>query len=149
VFQSSSRSRSRRGLRAAGDVSNFPPMRLLRILAHLVLALGLVGVSVAPARAGALALAASPAHHSGMDHHSSGVHAEHAGYDHGSPASEHPAHKRDACQTACCFVPSQLPPHGSDATAIEFFCAVRYVEAGQPGSGRADAPDPGIPKAVF
>jgi hypothetical protein len=123
-------------------------MRLLRALAHLVLALALIGVAVSPARAVGIVAGGTPEHHSGMDHHSSGVHAGEAGHDHGAPASEHPAHKPDACQTACCFVPSQLPPRAPDATAVEFFCAVRYLDAAQPGSGRADAPDPGIPKAV-
>ncbi len=49
-----------------------------------------------------------------MDHHSPGVQAAHAAHDHGTPASEHPAHKRDACQTACCFIPSQLPPRAPE-----------------------------------
>jgi hypothetical protein len=123
-------------------------MRLLRALAHLVVALALIGVAVAPARVTGFVPAGAPEPHSDMDHHSPGVRAEHAAHDHATPASEHPAHQRDACQTTCCFVPSQLPPRAPDATAVAFFCAVRYVEATQPASGRADAPDPGIPKAV-
>jgi hypothetical protein len=39
-----------------------------------------------------------------------------------------------------------MPPHAPEASAAEFFCAVRYMDAAQPGSGRTDAPDPGIPK---
>jgi hypothetical protein len=116
-------------------------MRLLRALAHLVLAVALVGVVVAPARA--IAVARAPAAHVHIDHDAA-LAAEH---DHGAPASEHPAqHKADACQTLCCFTPSQTPPHAPEASAIEFFCAVRYIDAAQPRRGRADAPDPGIPK---
>jgi hypothetical protein len=122
-------------------------MRLLRALAHLVLALALIGVAVAPARAvGFLPVAT---HENHMGDHASGVHAEHAAHEHGSAASEQlPTHKRDGCQTACCFIPSQLPPPVSDTTAVEFFCAVRYVDATRLASGRADAPDPGIPKSL-
>src|SRR3954470_8550880 len=118
-------------------------MRLLRTLAHLVLALALIGAGAAPARA--VALARAPMAHSHMDH-AAGLDVEHAAHDHGAPASEHPAHKRDACHTLCCFIPSQMPPHGPAASAVEFFCAVRYMEPAQPGAGRTDAPDPGIPK---
>jgi len=124
-------------------------MRLLRALAHFVLALVLIGVAVAPARAVALVPAGAHQLFGDMDHHHGpAVHAEHAGHDHGAPASEHPAHKRDACQTLCCFIPSQVPPHAPVASAAASFSAVRYVEVAQPASGRADAPDPGIPKAV-
>jgi hypothetical protein len=118
-------------------------MRLLRALAHLVLAVALIGVVVAPAPAIAVAPAAAAHHHMDYD---AGLAAEHATHDHGAPASEHPAHKADACQTLCCFIPSQMPPHAPEASAIEFFCAVRYMDAAQPRHGRADAPDPGIPK---
>jgi hypothetical protein len=79
-------------------------------------------------------------------HHDAGVAAEHAAHDHSSPASEHPAHKRDACQTLCCFIPSELPPRAPDASAAEFFCAVRYMDPTQLRHGRTDAPDPGVPK---
>jgi hypothetical protein len=122
-------------------------MRLLRALAHLVLALALIGVAVAPARAVVLAPAGAKETHSGTDHHhATVVHPKHAGHDHAAPGSERGAHKRDACQTACCFVPSQMPPHAPYASAVEFFFAVRYMDALQLGSGRTDAPDPGIPK---
>ena len=140
---------ARAGLREMGAAISFLPMRLLRALAHLVLALALIGVAVAPARA--VVVAPAGAHQLQADrhhHHRSAVHAEHAGHDHGAPASEHPAHKQDGCQTLCCFIPSQVPPYAPVASAAAFFCAVRYVEAAQPASGRADAPDPGIPKAV-
>jgi hypothetical protein len=124
-------------------------MRLLRAFAHLVLGLALIGVVAAPARAVVLAPAGAHQLFDDMDHHHGpAVHAEHAGHDPGAPASEHPAHKRDACQTLCCFLPSQVPPHAPVASAAEFFCAVRYVETAQPAFGRADAPDPGIPKSV-
>jgi len=123
-------------------------MRLLRAFAHLVLGLALIGVVAAPARAVVLAPAGAHQLFDDMDHHHGpAVHAEHAGHDQGAPASEHP-HKRDACQTLCCFIPSQVPPHAPVASAAAFFCTVHYVEAAQPASGRADAPDPGIPKAV-
>ena len=120
-------------------------MRLLRALAHFVLALALISVALAPARAGGVAPVAVPEHHSEHHGHAPGVHA---GHDHASPAGDHAAHKRDACQTACCFVPSQVAPVAFDASAVEFFCAVRYAQAAQPVSGRTDAPDPGIPKPV-
>ena len=132
-------------MRQAVSVISFPPMRLLRALAHLVLALALVGVAFVPARAVSLAPAAMPEHHS--QHHDQ-AHGVDAGHDHASPAKDHADHKRDACETACCFVPSQLPPRALDANAIEFFTAVRYAEPAQSASGRTDAPDPGIPKAV-
>jgi hypothetical protein len=118
-------------------------MRLLRALAHLALALALVGLAVAPTRAIAFVPAQAAHHH--MDH-DAGLAAEHAAHDHGAPASEHPVHKADACQTLCCFIPSQMPPHAAEASAAEFFCAVRYMDAALPRHGRADAPDPGIPK---
>jgi|1185.fasta_scaffold590378_2 hypothetical protein len=122
-------------------------MRLLRALAHLVLVLAIIGVAVAPARAVVLAPVSAQAMHGDMEHHhDAGVHAEHAGDDHAGPVSEPPTHKRDACQTLCCFIPSQMPPHAPEASAAEFFCAVRYMDAAQPGYGRTDAPDPGIPK---
>ncbi|HEX8167294.1 MAG TPA: hypothetical protein VF601_16105 [Beijerinckiaceae bacterium] len=120
-------------------------MRLLRALAHLVLALALIGAVVAPARA--IAVAPAPAAHHHMDH-DAGLAANHRTHDHGAPASEHPAHKAEACQTLCCFIPSQMPPHAPEASAVEFFCGVRYMDAAQPRLGRADAPDPGIPKLV-
>ena len=132
-----------------GEVTILSTMRLLRALVHLVLALALIGVAVAPARATGFAPMPVSERHSDMDHHSSGVHVGDAGHDLNAPASEHPAHKRDGCQTACCFIPSQLPPPAPGATAVEFFCAVRYSNVAEPASGRADAPEPGIPKAVL
>lgn len=136
----------RRRLREEGGVVSFTPMRLFRALAHLVLALALIGAAFAPARA----IASAPAQADQGHGHArpAGVSAEHAAHDQGAPASEHPAHKRDGCQTACCFIPSQPPPRAPDATAVEFFCAVRYTDAEQPASGRTDAPDPEIPKAA-
>ena len=122
---------------------SFPPMRLLRALAHLALALALIGVAVAPARAGAFLPA--QAVHGHMDH-DAGVAAAQGAHDHGTPTSEHPAHQASACQSLCCFIPSQLPPHATEASAVEFFHPVQYMDAAQPGSGRTDAPDPGIPK---
>ena len=95
------------GLRRAGAATSFRPMRLLRALAHLALALALIGVAVAPARAGAFQPA--QATHGHMDHDAD-LAVGHAAHDHGTPAREHPAHQAGACQTLCCFVPSQLPP---------------------------------------
>ena len=138
-----------RPLACAGGIATLSTMRLLRALVHLVLALALIGVAVAPARATGFAPMPVSERHSDMDHHASGVHVAGAGHDHDRPASEHPAHKRDGCQTACCFIPSQLPPPAPGATAVEFFCAVRYSDVAEPASGRADAPEPGIPKVVL
>jgi hypothetical protein len=132
-------------LRPRRHVTRFSAMRLLRTLAHLVLALALIGAGAAPARA--IAVVRAPMSHSHMDH-APGVAVEHAADHHGAPQSEHPAHKQDACQTLCCFIPSQMPRHGPAGSAVEFFCPVRYMDAAQPGAGRTYAPDPGIPKPV-
>jgi hypothetical protein len=64
------------------------------------------------------------------------------------PVSDHPSHKRDGCLTACCLIPSQLPPHAPGATAVEFFCAVSYFDSAPAAFGQADAPEPGIPKSL-
>jgi len=130
------------GLRRTGAAISFPPMRLLRALAHLALALALIGVAVAPARAVFLPAQATHDHMA----HDADLAVGHAAHDHGTPASEHPAHQAGDCQTLCCFIPSQLPPPAPGASAVEFFHPVRYMDAVQPGSGRTDAPDPGIPK---
>jgi hypothetical protein len=143
------RQKARLGVARGESVISFAPMRLLRTLAHLVLACALIGAAIAPVRAIGFVLAPAAHGHSHMDHHASGLGAGHAARDHGTPASEYSAHKRDGCQTACCFTPAQLPARAPDATAVEFFCAVRYMDAAQPRSGRADAPEPGIPKAVL
>jgi hypothetical protein len=90
-------------------------------------------------------VAPAPVVHGHLDHHT-GLAAGNAAHDHGAPASEHPAHKRDACQTVCCFIPSYMPPHGPAASTVDFSCLVRYRDAAQLGRGRTDAPDPGIPK---
>jgi hypothetical protein len=123
-------------------------MRLLRALVHLIIALTVFGVAVAPARATGFAPFAASERHGDMDYHASGVQPGDAGHHHTLPASEHPAHKRGGCQTACCFIPSQLPPPAPGAAAVEFFCAVRYSNLAEPACGRAERPEPGIPKAV-
>src|SRR3954452_19077960 len=90
-----------------GGVASLATMRLLRALVHLVLALALIGIALAPARATGFAPMPVSERHSDRDPHSLGVHVADAGHDHNRPASEHPAHKRDGCQIACCFIPSQ------------------------------------------
>ena len=121
-------------------------MRLLRALAHLVLALALVSGVTAQAWAvtRAPAPATAPQEHHG--HHAAATGVEQAAHDHGSSASEHPLHERGNCQTLCCFTAAQLPTHAPEASAVEFFCSVRYVIDAEPASGRAVAPDPGVPK---
>jgi hypothetical protein len=124
-------------------------MRLLRALAHLVLALALIGVAAAPVRAGLVSPVPEKPHvHASIDDHDHAVgHASAAHHDHAMPAGEQPSHPSDGCVTACCFIPSQLPPRAPGASAVEFFCAVRYADAANAASGRVDAPEPGIPKA--
>jgi hypothetical protein len=113
-------------------------MRLLRALAHLVLALVVLTGAVAQARAAGCGPAPQPhAHHAMM----AGT-----GHDHGSPTAGHPAHGRDGCQAACCLAPAPLPERAPDLTAAEFFSGVRYADAALSASGRSTAPDPGIPK---
>src|SRR5215213_4835742 len=56
--------RSYRWLPGTAGVSSLPGMRLLRALAHFVLALALIGVALAPARAGGVAPVAVPEHNS-------------------------------------------------------------------------------------
>ncbi|AWN41493.1 hypothetical protein [Methylobacterium durans] len=119
-------------------------MRLLRALAHLLLALALTTASVAQARVVSVVPGATqerPDHH-----HAATGEAAQAAHHHGGPASRSPVHTRDGCQTACCFAAAQLPARAPEAGAAVRFRAVRYVDAAHPVSGRADAPDPGIPK---
>jgi hypothetical protein len=125
-------------------------MRLLRALAHFVLALALIGVAVGPAWAGVITPSAEKTHlHATIDHHHHAVdHESAANHDPGTPANKHPSRKRDGCLTACCLIPSEQPPRAPGATAVEFFCAIRYSDITQPASGRADAPEPGIPKSL-
>ena len=130
------------GLRAAVGVTNFAGMRLLRALTHLVLALALLGFSLAPGRTAGFV---PPDAHQHADRHGKAVAAEHTTQHHSTPAGEHPAHKPDACQTACCFIPAQLPARALEVATIAF-CEVRYERAAAAASGRADAPEPGIPK---
>lgn len=119
-------------------------MRLLRALAHVVFALAIAVGALAQAHAAAAMVVAVAPHH-GQEDASLVAHADH---DHGAPAKAHPVHKRDACQTACCLMPAQQPARVGDASIVGFFCAVRYVEKAQAGSGLHVAPDPGIPKLV-
>lgn len=125
-------------------------MRLLRAFAYLVLVLALIGVAGGPARASLITPAPEKPHvHASTDHHDHAAgHASVAHHDHAMPAGEQASHPSDGCVTACCFIPSQLPPRAPGASAVEFFCAVRYLDAAQAASGRADAPEPGIPKAL-
>jgi hypothetical protein len=124
-------------------------MRLLRALAHLVIALALLAAAQAPARAVGLAAHGVPQHGSHTGDHAPGAHMAHSGHDHAAPANPTPAHNPDGCQTACCFVPAQSADRAAGAGTIAFFCAVRYLEGAQRESGRGDAPEPGIPKALI
>jgi hypothetical protein len=122
-------------------------MHPLRAFANLILALALISVAVAPARAGLIThLPEKPHVHASIDDHHAVGHGSAADHDHGTPASEHASHKGDRCLTACCFIPSAQPPHLPGATEVEFFCAIRYLDAATAASGRKDAPEPGIPK---
>jgi hypothetical protein len=124
-------------------------MPLLRALAHLVIAMALLAAAQAPARALGPALDAVSQHGSHIGGHAPNAHIGHAGHDHGAPAGEAPAHTPDCCQTACCFVPAQSAARHAGIATIAFSCAVRYPDSAQRASGRGDAPEPGIPKAVI
>ena len=121
-------------------------MRLTRGLAHLALALVLLVAALAPARAVGSAFRAMPSSHVAMDHGLADAHASEA-HEHACPASGHPVHASDHCRTACCFVPSRLPPRAPASDAVELFRVVRYPQVTQAVSGETGAPEPGIPKA--
>ena len=122
-------------------------MRSLRALGYLVLALAFVAVAAAQAQAVLCApAAASPQQHHG--HQATAASVDHAAHDHGDSASQHQTPKRDNCRTVCCFTAVQLPSHFLEASTVEFFDAVRYAVAVVPVSGRALAPDPGVPKRL-
>lgn len=121
-------------------------MRLLRALLHLVLALALVTATAAQARAvgvGPGMGAPQAAHHPGMADHAAAGHADPAG---GHPDREHPVHKKDACQSACCFAPVQADVRLDGTSVPAFPGAVRYTDRAQPLMGRACPPEPGVPK---
>lgn len=124
-------------------------MRLLRALAHLVLAVALLAAALAPARATASLtnMAAADSGHGG--HHASGVQVGHAGHDHGNGTERQPLHTTDTCQSACCYMAAQPASAAPPIAIVAFDCPIRYAEAAQPGFGRADAPEPGIPKPVI
>jgi hypothetical protein len=88
-------------------------------------------------------VAAPQQHH---QQHAMAAGAEHVVDAHSTPTNDHPIHKKDGCQTACCLTPAQAPARLPEASAVGFSCAVRYVIAPQFASSRAYAPDPEIPK---
>ena len=134
------------GLRRAGAATSFRPMRLLRALAHLALALALIGVAVAPARAGAFQPAQADPRPHGPRRRSCrrarGARPRHPRTR--TPRRIKPAPARRCAASSRLSCPR--PPRGP--SAVEFFHPVRYMDAAQSGSGRTDAPDPGIPKPV-
>lgn len=115
-------------------------MRLLRALVCLVLALTLVGAPVAHARIFGI-MPVTDSHHG---HHAAAAVTHDAAHD-----CDHPAQGslQDArgCQTACCFMPAQLPVRTGAPTAMEFR-RISYPVAALVLTGRARAPDPEIPK---
>lgn len=139
--------RSGSTLRLGQALPSFVCMRLLWTLAHLVLALAFVSTTTAQAQlATGVVMAAAPQQR--HVHQAAPVAAGRVVHDHGHPVGDHQAHKRDTCQAACCFTAGQLPAHTPAAGTTAFFCAVRYVVDAQPNSGRAFAPDPGVPKPL-
>ncbi|GLS63769.1 hypothetical protein GCM10007888_21500 [Methylobacterium oxalidis] len=80
--------------------------------------------------------------------HAAHTHAarDHVAHDHAASADHHPPHDRDGCRTACCFAPVQLPEVAPAAVAVAPCRAVSYRDATRPVTGRAHAPEPGIPK---
>jgi hypothetical protein len=116
-------------------------MRLLRALAHLVLAIAILAAGGAQACPVGLMSAAPQSH----DHRAMTASVEQAVHDHGSPARERPVHKRDTCQTLCCISPVQLVTRAPIAWPV-LFSAVRYDVAASSAVGRTYAPEPGVPK---
>ena len=120
-----------------GGVGNVTSMRLLRAFVHLVLALT---AAVAQARTSAIM---APQHHA---QGAAWADVAHGTHNHAAAGSDKPIHKPDGCQTACCFAPGQESARAVEGGAVEFFCAVTYVEVARPLSGRTSDPDPEIPK---
>jgi hypothetical protein len=120
-------------------------MRLLRALAHLVLALAILTAGVAQARIVAVPAPAMSAHHgTGAPASAASDHAMHGA---GAASDAHPVHDRDACQTACCFVPAQPAARTGDASPVAFR-SVRYPAFAPALRSLTSAPEPGIPKPV-
>lgn len=130
-------------------VTTFRAVTLLRALSHLALVLALLGVVIAPAQAvGWMPIAQAHAHDAHAGHGGTTAFVDHAAHDHGAPADSLPVHEPDACKTACCISTASHPLPVNDASAILFFASVSYGDAAQSASGRADAPEPGIPKRL-
>lgn len=139
----------------AGPPGTVEAMRPLRVLIHLFVALAVLTAASAQAwAAGTMPAGPRPDHHgaaAGQDHargtHEDAAPASHGhGVGQGTPAGDRPVHKREACQTVCCFTPAQQPARAGEASAVQFSITVRYADAAWPLSGRVCAPDPGVPR---
>ena len=117
-------------------------MRLLRTLAHLVLAVAILIAGVAQARVNAAPISMLPHYAHGAP---TAIAFDHSMHEHGTSADERPIHKRDTCQTACCFAPVQLSARMVEARPVKF-CAVRYPASISVMSSLTPAPEPGVPK---
>ena len=117
-------------------------MHLLRTLAHLVLAVAILTAGVAQARVNAAPIA-MPSHHA----HGAptAIASDHSMHEHETSSDKRPIHKRDTCQTACCFAPGQLSSRTIEAMPVEF-CPVRYPALASAMSSLTPAPEPGVPK---
>lgn len=126
-----------------GGVGSLTPMRLFRAFVHLVLALTVLTAAVAQARTSAAMIVMAPQHHA---QGAAWADVAHGTHNHAAAGSDKPIHKPDGCQTACCFAPGQESARAVEGGAVEFFCAVTYVEVARPLSGWTSDPDPEIPK---
>jgi hypothetical protein len=129
-------------LRERGSVATCHAMRIVRALAHLVLALAFLSGTAAQARSVACAAMSGPppAHH-GHPPPADAVHA------HGD-AAERPLHERATCQALCCLVAAALPLPAPTARPAAYVDAHRSPSAADPAFGRSPAPEPGIPKRL-
>ena len=119
--------------------------RFVHRLSRLLMVLAVIGLAFG--QAGARLHAAPfvpPAHDHAASQHV-GHHAhEHRGHEHPAPGQHD--HSDRACITACCIVPSSWTQPAAASDCVHFASAVVYGEPRQPGSGRSEAPEPGIPK---
>jgi hypothetical protein len=114
--------------------------RFVHRLSRLLLALALVGLALGQtgARVHVAALVPAPHGHAAMEH--AGHHA------HGRPAPAKADHSDLRCVTACCMAVSTWTEPAFACAGVHFAAAALYGALSEPGSGRSEAPEPGIPK---
>ena len=114
--------------------------RFVHRLSRLLMALAVIGLALGQVGARLHAAPFVPPSH----HHAAGEHVGDHGHEHPAPGQHD--HSDRACITACCIVPSNWTQPAAASQCVHFGSAVLYGEPTQPGSGRSDAPEPGIPK---